>query len=369
MAHRRKLFSYFNSKYFRRHKKSIVIVLTILVFLIVGMLFLFAGKKLLVSSFNNFSSATSSPQLVLYKKNVPHLFFHSLIIYPSRAKTDPIRWPLLKNNMITVSEFKFILQKLYENNFVLIDSRLLYTTNAGGYMSRPPLYIPKGKKPFVLSLDDVNYYETMQKDGLANKLVFESGKISTQVTLPDGSVKNTDDGDVIPLVDRFIETHPDFSFNGARGIIGVTGYDGILGYRTQLFGHASTTERETALSVVAALKREGWIFASHSYTHSQGFLRGDISADFLADDLNKWKEFVEPLVGPTNIFIGPYGQIFSPEDSRRKQILEAGFNVLYGVGLDQYLKYFPTYMVQDRVDVDGYRLTHDQKYLHHLLDI
>ncbi|MFQ9739281.1 MAG: hypothetical protein ACLR06_17395 [Christensenellaceae bacterium] len=37
----------------------------------------------------------------------------------------------------------------------------------------------------------------------------------------------------VPIVEEFVAKHPDFSYRGARGTIFLTGFDGILGYRTQ----------------------------------------------------------------------------------------------------------------------------------------
>mgnify|MGYP000718429092 FL=1 len=34
---------------------------------------------------------------------------------------------------------------------------------------------------------------------------------------------------MVPLIDRFVEEHPDFSYRGAKGIVALTGYNGILG--------------------------------------------------------------------------------------------------------------------------------------------
>ena len=40
------------------------------------------------------------------------------------------------------------------------------------------IYLPEGKTPFVLSQDDVSYYEYMEGDGFANRLVIdENGSI------------------------------------------------------------------------------------------------------------------------------------------------------------------------------------------------
>jgi hypothetical protein len=310
------------------------------------------------------TGATSSNQhLVLYTGPITNVFFHSLVIYPEKAAADPLNARLIQNNMITVDQFKKILQELYDDNFILYDPRLLYSIDSAGIMHRGKVYVPKGKKPLILSIDDLDYYTWMKNDGFADKLVIENGAVKTEVVTPDGSIAHTSDGDVVPIVDSFVAQHPDFSFDGMRGVIGVTGFEGILGYRTQLVGAAGDQQRQEAVQVVDALKKSGWIFASHSYRHGRDFLTGNMSTSSLATDIRLWKAQVEPLVGATNMFIGPFGRTFSDGDPRRSELLAAGFNVLYGVGTDGYMKYFGTYLVMDRIDIDGYRLAHNASFL------
>jgi hypothetical protein len=209
----------------------------------------------------------------------------------------------------------------------------------------------------------------MKSGGFANKLVLDNGIVKTQVITPEGNTIVTDDGDIVPIVDEFVKEHPDFSMNGAKGILGVTGFEGILGYRTELIGPKGNAERTAVLGVVAALKNSGWVFASHSYSHDKIFLTDTISSTQLAKDISEWKQQVEPLVGPTNIFIGPFGEVFKEGDPRRQQLLEAGFNVLYGVGMDGYMKFFDNHLVMNRIDIDGYRLTHDATKLNKLFGL
>ena len=90
----------------------------------------------------------------------------------------------------------------------------------------------KVKIPFVLSQDDVCYYHYMDGDGFASKLVVDDeGKVRNEYVEDDGSI-SIGDYDMVPLIDRFVEKHPDFSYRGAKGIVALTGYNGILGYRT-----------------------------------------------------------------------------------------------------------------------------------------
>ncbi len=303
------------------------------------------------------------PDLVEYAGPIQHIFFHSLIIYPEKALADAKNVAGYKANMITVSQFKQVLEQLYKNNFILIDTKLLYVIDEEGNMSRAALRLPAGKKPLILSVDDLSYYSYMKNGGFARKLVVEDGTVKTEVITPAGKIVVTNDGDVVPIVDAFVKDHPDFSFNGAKGIIAVTGFEGVLGYRTNLKGKSGNSARSEAAAVVEALKKSGWVFASHSFSHNQVFLRKTITKDFLDNDILRWKKEVEPVVGQTNIFLVPFGQIFSEKDPRRKQLLDAGFTVLYGVGMDGYLKFFNNHLVMNRVNIDGYRLSHNQKKL------
>lgn len=308
---------------------------------------------------------------VPYQGTVPHIFFHSLVVYPElAAAADPAHRSLLANNMVTVAEFDSIIERLYAQGYVLVDSRLQYRFDAEGAIHQQQLLLPPGKKPLILSVDDLDYYQSMQHDGMAEKLVLSpSGKIEAQVRTPAGAIIESQGGDVVPLIDAFIAVHPDFSLDGARGIIGVTGYEGILGYRTQLPGTVGDAERAAAAPVVAALKQEGWLFASHSYNHWLAFMNDSISSSTLAADIKEWQREVEPLVGPTDIFIGPYGDIFSERDPRRTQLHDAGFRVFYGVGIDGYEQYSSDTFAMDRINIDGLRLRESQPYLANALGL
>ncbi len=303
-----------------------------------------------------------------YSGPVRHIFFHSLIIYPELALKAK-QAALYANNMITVDQFKSIIAALYGNGFILIDPRTLYSTTTDGSIRANPLLLPLGKKPLVISQDDLAYYDFMRDGGFASKLVLDDGSVKTRVIAPDGIATTTDDGDVVPLIDSFVREHPDFSFHGAKGVLALTGFEGILGYRTQSSSVASSTERTSVKAVIDALKASGWIFASHSYSHERGFLDGTISTTTLASDIVQWKDEVGSLVGSTDIFVGPFGQLFAPHDPRRQQIVDAGFDILYGVGLDAITAVAKKDVVIDRVDIDGYRLAHNAPALKKMLGI
>ena len=93
-------------------------------------------------------------------------------------------------------------------------------------------YASAWKQAFVMSQDDVCYYEYMDGDGFASRIVVgEDGKPVCEMKMDDGSI-SVGAYDLVPLLDEFIEEHPDFSYRGAKAVLAFTGYNGILGYRT-----------------------------------------------------------------------------------------------------------------------------------------
>jgi hypothetical protein len=172
---------------------------------------LFAVATLLCSGYF-FAHKTISPQVALADNNleiyngpIRHIFFHSLIIYPDLANADTKNASGYKANMITVNQFKTIIEQLYDNNFVLIDAQSLYSVDQNGNFKPKNLYLPAGKKPLILSIDDLNYYSYMKNGGFADKLVLQNGIVETEVVTPQGNTIITDDGDVVPIVDAFVK--------------------------------------------------------------------------------------------------------------------------------------------------------------------
>ena len=173
---------------------------------------------------------------------VEHLFFHPVIAYPEFTFSSAVpenRQKGLDDWMVTVDEFKKILQSVYDKGYILVameDVWSEYTTEDGQQrMQRNTLMLPEGKKPLVISFDDVNYYDYMLAEGFTSKLVLgEDGQIWAETRDPfTGETSLTRELDATTILDDFVLEHPDFSLNGAKAIYSLTGYQGILGYRTQ----------------------------------------------------------------------------------------------------------------------------------------
>ena len=119
--------------------------------------------------------------LVKYEGQLYHVFFHSLIVYPELAFDDKGH-PAEGYNMwmTTVSEFKAMLPLFLENDFVLYDITEMMELDENGMAQRKDIYLPEGKKPLVISIDDVSYYDYMLPDGFAQRLVInEAGDVVT----------------------------------------------------------------------------------------------------------------------------------------------------------------------------------------------
>lgn len=289
-----------------------------------------------------------------------HIFFHSLIADNSKAFDGDSRQAGYNMYMTTISEFKKIMQKMYDDGYILIsihDIAKQVTAEDGTLkFTAQKIYLPQGKKPFVLSQDDVNYYEYMVGDGFASRFVIgEDGKPTLEMDLADGT-KVIGSYDMVPIVDDFVEEHPDFSYRGAKGIIAETGYEGTLGYRTD--DPTSPTyeaDKETVKKIVEACKADGWEFASHSWGHRN---MQDATFSLLKTDTNRWLKEVGSLVGPTDIYIYPYGVDIETTmglySSDKYQILkEKGFNYFCGVYSSPWMHIKNDYVRMTRRPLDG----------------
>ena len=300
--------------------------------------------------------------LVKYEGPPEHVFFHSLIVYPQLA-FDNYGHPAQGYNMwmTTVKEFQTMLPYLYEGGYVLYpqDQYIEPDPARPGCIKYKDILLPPGKRPLVISIDDVCYYDYMKPDGFANRLVVgEDGRVWTEVITPEGEVTVTRDGDVMPILDDFVAEHPDFSWRGAKGVIAVTGYQGALGYRITDDLPTEAADQQTVKQISDILRADGWLFACHSYTHNGYFRTGKVTMEQMKYDTDRWKEKIEPWVGKTNIYISPFGWQWNNNNPIHRYIAESGFNIFCPVSNTRRLAIFDDIMVMPRVNLDGYYMNH-----------
>ena len=291
--------------------------------------------------------------MVYYEGPVLNIFFHALVARPETAFTGSMRNHYLKW-FVTVGEFKKVLHELYKKDYVLVDIKELYEityTNGRKNVNFKKPYIPEGKKPMVLSVDDLNYYKNDKRYATIHKLVIDNNNRIAGWTANESGGELSYDLDITTCMEEFIRIYPDFSIRGARGIIALTGFEGVLGYRThELNAPEYETEKENAIKVVNRLKEMGWHFASHSWGHPN--LREISFARFLRD-MNLWDKEVRPIVGDTDLFIYPLGAGVENIEEKHKALRDNNFNVFFGVGLGFTMWQRQNYIYFDRRNIDG----------------
>ncbi|MDD3218140.1 MAG: polysaccharide deacetylase [Lachnospiraceae bacterium] len=315
---------------------------------------------------------------------VPHIFYHSLITNNDKVFDGDYKQEDYNCWYTTVSEFDKITQQMYDNGYVIVRLRDLVkeTKNEDGsstFEVNDQLMLPPNKKAVVLSVDDLSYYHFGEADGFPDKIVVdENGLPKCQMTQDDGTVE-IGDFDVVPRLNTFLTEHPDGCYKGARGLIALTGYNGILGYRTDiayktkekldldqqewLDAHPDfnwDTDVAEATKAAEAIKNSGWEFASHTWGHARA---GSRSLESLMEDNDKWMTYVSPLIGPTDTIIFAHGEDiagsedYSMDNGKYAYFHGQGFNFYCNVDSTQYWnQYRSDYVRQGRRDLDGYQL-------------
>jgi len=292
--------------------------------------------------------------MVIYEGNVLNIFFHPLVARPEIAFKSSRRDHFLEW-YVTAGEYWKILYELYKKDYVLVDINELYeVTNVNGVKrvrGIKPL-IPEGKKPMILSIDDLSYYSFVKENASVHKLVIDSnGSIAAWTDNGDGGELSYD-LDVVTYLEEFIKQYPDFSIRGAKGIIALTGYEGVLGYNThQLNAPGYQEEKEKAIAVVNKLKETGWHFASHSWGHPN---LPNIDMTWFLNDANRWDREVRPIVGDTDLYIYPFGAGVENQEEKHRVLRNRGFNIFFGVGPGFGYIERQSYIYYDRRNIDGF---------------
>lgn len=302
---------------------------------------------------------------------IPHVFFHSIIMDTAKAFDGDSDSKGYNQVMTTKSELDKILNEMYRRGYVLVRlhdmAQEVTDENGNVRMAKGTILLPPGKKPFVMSQDDVCYYPYMEGDGFASRIVIgEDGMPTCEMVLDDGSTA-VGNYDLVPILEAFIQEHPDFSYKGARAVLAFTGYEGILGYRTAASYKDSNpdyeADRQKAVQVAQRLRECGWELASHSWGHRY---LGQIDLDSFRTDTNKWEAEVESLIGPTDIILYPFGDDisdwhpYSMDNERYAYLHEMGFRYFCNVDASQtWVQLGDDYLRQGRLNLDGYRMWQD----------
>lgn len=302
--------------------------------------------------------------------SVEILAFRPLIIESELAFDDDEYAAAANDAMLTTSEFKAVLEQLYSSNYVLVDANSLYEAD-GSYRE---FIVPADKKPLIIVLDSLNYYVTRRESGNAWNLVLDdNGQVSTYYRTVDGQMKTEREAEAVGILDAFVQAHPDFSYDGAKGVISLTGYECLFGYvvseeqadtrNPALTAHGYeeedwsderiNLERNQAEEIITRLQETGWLFASSTWGNVN--IR-DASYETLQADTQRWLEQIGSLTGDTDILNYPYGAFVSGSDEKLAYLREQGFRFMTGQGSTPYRIFGSGGLYADKLQISGYGL-------------
>jgi hypothetical protein len=244
------------------------------------------------------SPSPSQAALVPWHGPVEALFVHPLVLHPQLAFRGDRLGQGFRDYFVTDRELAGVLTGLYDRGWTLVD---VHRAAAG------TVRVPAGRRPLVLYEDDVNYYRYFVGRGLASALVLTPDGPRAVV---DGALSGRD---VVPMVEAFVAAHPLFSADGARGVLALTGYEGLFGDR-----HPGSPG---VRALAGWLTTHGWTLASHTFGH---ITLATASLAVVRRDLAHWQRVAAGL-GPVDVLVYPFGS--RPGAAVRRVLRDAGFTI------------------------------------------
>jgi len=362
----------------------------------IGILQSFPGDIAKYEDLNNQLISYEQAKSKLVEWNDPsqitNLSIQLLIADPPRAYNHSVYADSFNRNFITTAEFSSILQQLYDNGYILVsldDFITTETTETGETVYRSKsLYLPNGKKPLMLTQTNVNYNiylldsdgDTLPDQGgggFASKMVLdENGKITCEMVDASGQTV-TGAFDMVPILDAFVEAHPDFSYRGAKALLALTGYNGLFGYRThnaarEQFGEdAYNAAVQGAMQIANVLRDTGYDLACYTY---ENISYGDSSVTEIQSDLQGWTNEVVPIIGQTDILVYAQMRDITTEETYSGEKYDAlyalGFRHFIGFGQDgaPWISITDSYVRQGRILISGASLANNGAWFTNFFD-
>lgn len=268
---------------------------------------------------------------------------------------------------LTTTEFENILENLYERNYVLVDPANLVEASDPTYLLERNLKVPKGKKPLVVVIENLQYSCAAYKCGTCRRLVLnDEGQVCGEYVNASGDTVVNRTAEAIGLLDVFVENHPDFTYDGAKGIISVSGYEACFGYvvsqdevddrnaalsaenlpQINPTANDIQTNRDRVIEIVKVLSDNGWQFASNTYSYIDNCR--ETEKPVLIEDTEKWLEQIGSLFGDVHMLAYPNGKYIDGTDDRAVYLKNQGFRIFFGGGATPYYTYGDNYLYLDR---------------------
>ena len=322
---------------------------------------------------------TIQSQLVEHKEPslIPNLSFHVLIADPARAFKDQTYGGQYNKNFVTCDEFYKILTELYNNGYVLVDfdSFAASNTDLDGNQKFyiDPILLPEGKKPVMITETMVNYFDYMtggdgdgtpdaNGDGFACRLIVDAaGNIKAEYIDAQGQTQ-VGNYDLVPILEDFIASHPDFCYRGARATLAFTGHEGVFGYRcnTTYIGTKGQDFYDQqvagAQQITNALRAKGYTLACYTYSNEA---YAGYSVAQISNSLTSWTNEVTNVIGPVDTFVFAKTSNITDFSGQAFNVMyTSGFRYFIGHGLKPYAEVNTTYVRQNRLMVTGENMVH-----------
>ena len=268
---------------------------------------------------------------------------------------------------LTTYEFEKILENLYARDYVLVDPENLIEASDPTFLLERNLKVPKGKKPLVVVIENLQYSASAYNCGTCRRLVLnDENQVCGEYVNSDGETVVSRTAEAIGILDTFVEKNPDFTYDGAKGIISVSGYEACFGYvvaageieaRNTALSAANLPQievtnddidysRERVTEIVDVLADNGWKFASCTYSYIEDCRNTEKAV--LKEDTEKWLDQIGSLFGEVHMLVYPNGNYIFGTDDRAVYYKNHGVRSFFGGGATPYYTYGDNYLYLDR---------------------
>lgn len=312
---------------------------------------------------NDLFEATSHTEAVQkYKGTVQVISVRPLIAAQDRASGDVGLY-------LSPEQFTRILEELYANDYVLVDAETMADQSEPNFITEVDLTVPEGKKPVIIIIEPLDYSVLNYSAGNCSRLILnEQGQVCGEYIDAQGQTVVSRYAESVGILDAFVESHPDFSYNGAKGVISICGNESFFGYvvcpeqaevrasNMEAIGRTAPTYSEADMdanseSVKAITERlvdTGWRFASSTYGNINAY---ESDMQTIVDDTSAWMSRIRPLIGDVHIIVYPGGNYIYGTDERAEYLKSNGFRIFVGMGTQPYYIYGNNYLYYDRMIV------------------
>ena len=231
---------------------------------------LFKDKSTINSLISHYSKFFIADGLFYTEISPKILSINKLIAYPLETFNENPLSETYDKLYLTNKEFSNLLQELYLNDYILINITD-YLDLESETVTKKDLYLPQNKKPLILIFNNINYTEN--ELGFIEKFIIDSkNEVACFNSKQVEKNQISQNSDFIPLLETFLQTNKDFSYNGAKAVITFNSENSILGYNINKNNPNYNQDSLNLKKIVTYLKEKGYIFG---YSVQQSFTNNE----------------------------------------------------------------------------------------------